>query len=118
MRLMPWSVRSGRPTGLVWEGETIMATVKRQGRTFVGMCHPDSQPVMADDRDVRRVHMLDVPTPLRQHAYESLGDMSGDQWWTVGEFRYTDEPEYDTAVARRVMRNGRMAVEFGVEDYQ
>lgn len=89
-------------------------TVKRTGKTFSGMAFPDTHPSTVDNTYVRRTHMLDIPALLRVHAYGALGDLSGDEWWTIGEFRYEGE-DYDTAVARRILRNGRMAVEFGIE---
>lgn len=84
-------------------------------RAFEGMAYPDTHPLTVPDRYVRPVGLFEVPPLLREHAYAALGDLSGGQWWTVGEFRYQGEGCYDTAVARRVLREGRMAVEFGVE---
>lgn len=93
----------------------MVASVKREGRSFVGMAYADDSPLTLRDQDVKRVHMFDVPTTLRDHACSVLGGMSGGVWWTIGEFRYVGECDYDTAVARRVMRDGRMAIEYGVE---
>ena len=87
-------------------------TITRSGRTFAGMVHPDTHPIATPDAYVKRVHMFDVPAPLRDHAHASLGELSGDEWWTVGEFRYAGEFCYDTAVARR---NERGQVEYGIE---
>lgn len=80
-----------------------------------GSIVPDTHPVTVADKWVKRVHVFDIPVTLREHAHNVLSDLSGDEWWTVGELRYSGQPEYDTAVARRVLRNGRMAVEFGIE---
>lgn len=90
-------------------------TVVRAHRTFEGMSCPESHPVTVRDRYVTRVHMFDIPTSLRNHAYQTLDALSGGEWWTVGEFLYTGESCYDVAVARRVMREGRMVIEYGVE---
>lgn len=84
-------------------------------RRFVGMVHPDTHPLTVEAAHVRPVHLSFVPAPLREHAAYALNDLSGGQWWTVGEFRYRGEGEYDTAVARRVLRDGCMAVEYGLE---
>lgn len=84
-------------------------------KSFTGMAHTDAAPLMTREQDVKRVGMFDVPAPLREHAHVVLTDLSGGVWWTVGEFRYAGESDYDTAVARRVMRSGRMTVEYGVE---
>lgn len=88
--------------------------VKRSGKTFAGMVFPDTHPVTVPDRYVRQVHMFDIPAGLREHAAYSLNSLSGGEWWTVGEFRYEGE-DFDTAVARRVLRGSRMVVEYGVE---
>lgn len=89
-------------------------TIARSGKAFAGMVVPDTHPLTVPDRYVSRVHMFDIPASLREHAAYSLNDLSGDQWWTVGEFRYAGE-DYDTAVARRVLRDGRVVVEYGIE---
>lgn len=91
------------------------AAVVRSGKTFEGMVIPDTHPLTVPGRSVRRVHMFDVPTTLRQHAHEALHALSGEEWWTIGEFRYTRE-DYDTAVARRVMVAGSMIIEYGIEE--
>jgi hypothetical protein len=88
--------------------------VVRSGKTFEGMVFPDTHPLTVPDARVRRVHMFDVPALLRQHAHESLHTLSGEEWWTIGEFRYTRE-DYDTAVARRAMVAGNMIIEYGIE---
>lgn len=93
----------------------MSVSLQRVGRSFAGMAFPDASPLVIAECDVQRVHMFDVPSPLREHAHESLGELSGGEWWTVGEFRYADESEYSTAVAKRVMVAGRMVVEYGVE---
>lgn len=85
------------------------------GKAFTGMVHPDTHPITSPDGYVKRVHMFDIPAPLREHAHYALNDLSGDGWWTVGEFRYEGEGCYDTAVARRVMRGGHVVVEYGIE---
>lgn len=87
------------------------------GKTFAGMVYPDMQPLTARNEDVRRVHMFDIPAPLREHACSVLDAREGGVWFSVGEFRYEGRADHDTAVARRVLRNGRMAVEYGVEIY-
>ena len=83
------------------------------GRTFGGMVFPDANPVTVDARWVHRVHMFDVPTSLREFAAGVLSPVSGDEWWSIGEFRYTDTPysDYVTAVARW----RRTGIEYGVE---
>jgi hypothetical protein len=86
-------------------------TVQSQGRTFVGMVHPYANPVTVDDRWVYRVHMFDVPTPLREFASGVITPLSGDEWWTIGEFRYADGLDYVTAVARW----RRAGIEYGIE---
>lgn len=86
----------------------------RQHKGFAGMVYPDPVPTTMPDRDVTRVHMFDIPTSLREHACTQLDSMSGGAWWTIGEFRYEGE-DYGVAVARRALRGGRMAVEYGVE---
>lgn len=88
--------------------------LKPPAGTFEGMVYPDTHPLTVDSTYVRQVGMFHIPAALRQHAYESLGDLSGDEWWTVGEFRYAGQ-DYDTAVARRILRDGRMTMEFGIE---
>lgn len=93
---------------------TTNETPTRSGKTFEGMVFPDTHPLSVPDTQVRRVHMFDVPATLRQHAHESLHSLCGEQWWTVGEFRYTRQ-DYDTAVARRVTRDGHTTVEYGIE---
>lgn len=93
---------------------TTPTTVARSGKTFEGMVFPDTHPLTVPTQHVRHVHMFDVPATLRQHAHESLHTLSGEEWWTVGEFRYTRQ-DYDTAVARRVTRDGHMTVEYGIE---
>lgn len=85
--------------------------------SFAGMAHTDGMPLRVDDRDVTPAHMLEIPVPLRDHAVSFLDTAEAGQWWTVGEFRYAGDTEYDTAVARRVMRDGRLAVQYGVEGY-
>lgn len=91
-----------------------MDIIARSGKTFEGLAYLDTHPLTVPDRYVTRVHMFDVPAVLRDHACTSLDALSGDEWWTVGEFRYQGE-DFDTAVARRVLREGCMAVEFGIE---
>lgn len=81
-------------------------------KTFVGMAHPDTHPVTTPGEYVKRVHMFDVPTSLREHASYALGELSGREWWTVGEFRYEGEACYDTAVARRTDKG---VIEYGIE---
>lgn len=88
--------------------------VKRSGKTFAGMVYPDTHPVTVPERYVTRVHMFDIPAALREHAAYALGELSGGEWWTVGEFRYAGE-DFDTAIARRVLVGGRMVIEYGVE---
>lgn len=83
----------------------------RSGRTFTGMTIPDTHPMTLPAAFVTRVHMLDVPASLRAHAAYALGELSGDEWWTVGEFRYEGEEYYDTAVARRVAGQ----IQYGIE---
>lgn len=87
-------------------------TVERMGRTFVGMAHPDTHPLVVPAKYVKRVHMFDIPAPLREHAHNSLAELSGDVWWTLGEFRYAGEADYDTAVCRR---NRRGQIEYGID---
>lgn len=79
------------------------------------MVYLDTHSLSVPVNYVERVHMFDIPTSLREHAHCSLNDLSGDEWWTVGEFRYEDGADYETAVARRVMRSGRVTVEYGIE---
>lgn len=109
--------------GLVWCGEcremTVTVTVvSRSGRVFAGMVYTDSDPcrVSAERPDyVRRVHMFDVPSTLRAYACTFLDREAADgTWWTIGEFRYAGE-DYITAFARRVVRDGRVTVDYGVE---
>jgi hypothetical protein len=90
----------------------MSSTITRSGRTFEGMAYPDAHPLTVPDRFVTRVHMFDVPATLREHAHNALGDLSGNVWWTVGEFRYAGEGCYETAVA---CRNRRGQVEYGIE---
>lgn len=87
-------------------------TVERTGRTFVGMVYSDTHPIVLPAEYVKRVHMFDVPAPLREHAHNSLAGLEGDVWWTLGEFRYSGEADYDTAVCRR---NRQGQVEYGIE---
>jgi len=93
----------------------MTVTAQTTVRAFEGMVCPDTHPLTVPDRFVRPVSLFEVPPLLRDYAYQALGDMSGGQWWTVGEFRYQGEEWHDTAVARRVLREGRMTVEFGTE---
>lgn len=79
-----------------------MSMIVRKGKGFIGNVYTDPAPLPVTTGTVQRVHMFDVPASLREHAVYALGDLSGGQWWTVGEFRYTDSPDYETAVARRV----------------
>jgi hypothetical protein len=90
-----------------------MSTVVRQFKVFTGGAHTDGLPSRVDARDVRKVHMFDVPAVLRGHALAAVGDMSGGAWWTVGEFRYVDTPDgyHETAVARRVGAQ----IQYGIE---
>lgn len=78
---------------------------------FSGMVYPDTAPLVAPDTAVKRVHMFDVPTVLRDHAASVVTAVSGDHWWTVGEFRYADE-DYVTAYAQW----SRAGVTFGIDD--
>lgn len=85
------------------------------GKAFAGMVFPDVAPLAVTDDHVSRVHMFDVPSPLRVHACTFLDGQAADgQWWTVGEFRYEGE-DYGTAFARRVLRDGRVTVDYGIE---
>lgn len=92
--------------------------ISRSGRVFAGMVYTDSNPckVSADHPDhVDRVDMFDVPATLREYACTFLdGEAADGTWWTVGEFRYAGE-DYITAYARRVHRDGRIAVDYGIE---
>lgn len=95
--------------------------ISRSGRTFDGMVYADSNPcrVSAEYPDhVKRVHMFDVPSTLRAHACTFLDTQAADEtWWTVGEFRYAGACEdYQTAYARRVIRDGRVQVDYGIEN--
>lgn len=78
--------------------------------TFDGMVFPDTNPLRVHDEDIRYVHMFDVPTALRNRAYQALDLLPWYEWWTVGEFRYAGE-DYVTAVAHRGA-DGRIS--FGV----
>jgi hypothetical protein len=75
----------------------------------------DTHPVTIDSRYVVPVGMFEIPATLRQHAHEVLGDMSGGEWWTIGEFLADGETLADTAVARRRRDAGEMVIVFGVE---
>ena len=92
--------------------------IGRSGRVFAGMVYTDSDPcrVSAERPDyVERVHMFDVPSTLRAYACTFLdGEAADGVWWTVGEFRYAGE-DYITAFARRVIRDGRVTVDYGIE---
>jgi hypothetical protein len=79
------------------------------------MVCPDSNPLRVPDDAVRRVHMFDIPTTLRSHAYALLDMLPGGRWWTVGEFQPRPDVYAKTAVARRVLHGDRLAVEFGIE---
>ena len=84
---------------------------------FAGMVYPDTAPIQfpAGADYVRAVPITLVPEPIRMSAYAFLDQQAADgRWWAVGEFRYSGG-DYVTAAARRVLRNGRVAVEFGVE---
>jgi hypothetical protein len=84
-------------------------------RSFAGMVYPDVAPLTVGDRWVTRAHVMDIPATLREHACTFLDRQAADgAWWTVGEFRYYGG-DYVTAVARRVLRAGRVAVEYGIE---
>lgn len=83
----------------------------RTGRAFTGEVIPDTHPTTLPAAFVTRVHMFDIPATLREHAAYALGDLSGDEWWTVGEFRYAGESFYDIAVARR----DRATILYGIE---
>lgn len=78
---------------------------------FSGMVYPDASPIMAPDTAVKRVHMFDVPTGLRDHAATVITHMSGDHWWTIGEFRYEGE-DYTTAYGQW----SRAGVTFGIDN--
>jgi hypothetical protein len=87
--------------------------IVRSGRTFEGMAHPDTMPLVVADRYVKRVHMFDVPAPLREHAHAVvLLSRQGGVWFTLGEFRYAGQTCHESAVCRR---NGRGQVEYGIE---
>lgn len=75
----------------------------------------DTHPVTVRDRDVEPIALRDVPSELREAAATALGSLSGDEWWTVGEFLDDGETLSDTLVARRVLVGGRMAIQYGVE---
>jgi len=79
-------------------------------RKFEGMAYPDACPLVVMGADVERVHMFDIPTSLRDHAAKVITPMSGEAWWTIGEFRYAGE-DYATAVAQW----SRAGVTFGIE---
>lgn len=87
------------------------------GKAFTGMVYPDMQPLAARDQDVRRVSLFDIPTTLRQHAYGMVDAWEVGEWYSVGEFRYAGGDGFETAVARRCLRNGRLGVEYGIELY-
>lgn len=91
-----------------------MAEIQRSGKTFEGVVCSVTQPMWIPVHHVRRVHMFDIPAVLRERANYSLNGLAGNEWWTVGEFRYAGEG-YDMAIARRVTRGGRTVVEYGVE---
>lgn len=86
---------------------------------FAGMVHTDINPLQVVSTGhpdpIDQVHMFDVPTTLRMHACTFLDGQAADgTWWTVGEFRYAGE-DYITAFARRVLRDGRVTVDYGIE---
>lgn len=75
-------------------------------------------PLAVLDSEVKAIPMPDVPASIREHAYgvlDTMGEAYGyrsEVWWTVGECG----PEFETLVARRVMRDGRLVVQFGKEE--
>lgn len=90
-------------------------SLARTYRPFAGMIYPDAAPITVDAEHVRAARAGEVPTLLREHARETLHTLAGDEWWTLGEFRYLGEYDYDTAVARRVTREGHSSIEYGIE---
>jgi hypothetical protein len=95
----------------------VVDLTARSGKVFEGMAYPEDFPSTVPGGYVTRAHMFDVPGVLRERAVHVLGTREGGVWWTVGEFRYAGE-DFSQAVARRVMRDGRMVVEYGLEDYR
>lgn len=87
----------------------------RSARPF-GMVFPDAHPIVMPDEYAKRVHMFDIPASLREHACTVLDTLSGGVWWSIGEFRYAGDMDFTTATARRVLVNGRMAVQYAIED--
>ncbi len=95
-----------------WKRAVDARQQARQAQTFLGMVHPDSHPVTVANRWVTRVGGCDIPDPLREFAAGVITAMSGDEWWTIGDFRYADNPHtYVTAVARW----RRAGIEYGIE---
>lgn len=85
------------------------------GRVFAGMVFPDDAPITSPQEYIKPVHMFGIPAQLREHAHTFLdGEAADGQWWTVGEFRYAGE-DYLTAYARRVIRDGRVQTDYGIE---
>ncbi len=77
--------------------------------------HVDSEPMRVRDVSVERVHMFDVPAGLRAHAASIIDGLPVGEWHTLGAFMDDGETLHDTAVVRRVMRDGRLVMEYGIE---
>jgi hypothetical protein len=75
----------------------------------------DHDPMGVRDQDVKRAHMFSIPVKLRAHACTMLDDLPGGQWFSVGEFQTGTADGQHTAVARRVLVDGWMTVQYGVE---
>lgn len=92
------------------EGTTTTMILNETGKAFAGMTYPDAHPICVPVRHVKQTTMSAIPAPLREHAQACLSAVSGDEWWTIGEFRYAGE-DYTTAVARWK----RTGIEYGIE---
>lgn len=102
-----------------------VSLAKRPSRPFDGVLYPIGRPFRVSEGCVKRVHMFDVPTVLREHAHAVVSGEPGTGWRAVGEFHVTDgsygtdrnalRGACVTVVARRVVRGGAVSVEYGVE---